>query len=108
MANYPLGWVIGRTKVDIGNGKETDESWFKNDGTVNTISMPRPFTGKNGPEPLKTFSDTEPIEKGIWNFMGEYELDHKSFLGFFVDDEKQIKEMMERFESQARILYSLP
>jgi len=40
--------------------------------------------------------------------MGEYDLDHKSFIGFFVNDEKQIKEMMERFESQARILYSLP
>ncbi len=108
MANYPLCWVIGRTKVDMGNGKKTDEIWFKNDGTVNTISMIHPFTGKNGPEPLKTFSDTEPIEKGIWNFMGEYDLDHKSFIGFFIDDEKQIDEMMERFESQAQILYSLP
>ena len=108
MSNYPLGWIIGRTKVDMGNGKKTDESWFKNDGTVNTISMLRPFTGKNGPEPLKTFLPTEPIEKGIWNFMGEYAEDHKSFIGIFIDDEKQIAEMMQRFESQARLLYSLP
>ena len=107
MTNYPLSWIIGRTKVDMGNGEETDESWFKNDGTVNTISMLRPFTGENGPEPLKTFSDKGPIEKGIWNFMGEYELDHKSFIGIFIDDEKQIDLMMKRFESQAQILRSL-
>ena len=107
MTNYPLSWIIGRTNVDMGNGEETDESWFKNDGTVNTISMLRPFTGENGPEPLKTFSDKGPIEKGIWNFMGEYELDHKSFIGIFIDDEKQIDLMMKRFESQAQILHSL-
>ena len=39
--------------------------------------------------------------------MGEYELDHKSFIGIFIDDEKQIDLMMKRFESQAQILHSL-
>lgn len=108
MANYPLGWLMGRTFVDLGNGQTTDESWFENDGTVNTISMLRPFTGANGPEPVKPFSNSESIQKGVWNFMGKYELDHKSFIGIFVKDKKKVDEMMNRFENHARILNSLP
>ena len=107
-ANYPLGWVIGRTKVDMGNGEKTDETWFKNDGTVNTISMIRPFTGQNGPEPLKHFIPGKPIKKGVWNFMGEYSTDHKGFVGIFINDQARIDEMMSRFESHAQRLYSLP
>ena len=45
--NYPLCWFMGRNVVDMGGGQTTDSTWFENDGTVNTISMIRPFTGKN-------------------------------------------------------------
>jgi hypothetical protein len=92
----------------MGNGEKTDETWFKNDGTVNTISMIRPFTGQNGPEPLKHFIPGKPIKKGVWNFMGEYLTDHKGFVGIFINDQAQIDEMMRRFESHAQLLYSLP
>ena len=71
--NYPLCWFMGRNFVDMGNGKSTDSTWFENDGTVNTVSMMRPFTGNNGPEPMKVFSSSEPIEAGVWNIMGKYE-----------------------------------
>lgn len=108
LANYPLGWIIGRTQIDMGNGGKTDDTWFKNDGTVNTISMLRPFTGKNGPEPMKTFKAGIAVEKGMWNFMGEHATDHKGFVGIFVDDETKITEMMHIFESHAKLLYSLP
>ncbi|HIA78782.1 MAG TPA: hypothetical protein EYO07_01280 [Candidatus Marinimicrobia bacterium] len=106
--NYPLCWFMGRNVVDMGDGQTTDSTWFENDGTVNTISMIRPFTGKNGPEPMKIFSNSEPVETGIWHFMGKYQQDHKNFIGFFLDDKNLITEMMNRYENHARILYSLP
>ena len=106
--NYPLCWFMGRNVVDMGDGQTTDSTWFENDGTVNTISMIRPFTGKNGPEPMKIFSNSEPVETGIWHFMGKYQQDHKNFIGFFLDDEKMVNAMMTRFENHVRILYSLP
>ena len=106
--NYPLCWFMGRNVVDMGGGQTTDSTWFENDGTVNTISMIRPFTGKNGPEPMKIFSNSEPVETGIWHFMGKYQQDHKNFIGFFLDDKNMVAEMMNRYENHARILYSLP
>ena len=106
--NYPLCWFMGRNVVDMGGGQTTDSTWFENDGTVNTISMIRPFTGKNGPEPMKIFSNSEPVETGIWHFMGKYQQDHKNFIGFFLDDKNMVTEMMNRYENHARILYSLP
>ena len=106
--NYPLCWFMGRNFVDMGNGQSTDSTWFENDGTVNTVSMVRPFTGNNGPEPIKIFSSSEPIEAGVWHFMGKYQQDHKNFIGFFLDDKKMVNAMMDRFENHARILYSLP
>lgn len=106
--NYPLCWFMGRNVVDMGDGQTTDSTWFENDGTVNTISMIRPFTGKNGPEPMKIFSNSEPVETGIWHFMGKYQQDHKNFIGFFLDDKNLVTEMMNRYENHARILYSLP
>ena len=106
--NYPLCWFRGRIVVDMGVGQTTDSTLFENDGTVNTISMIRPFTGKNGPEPMKIFSNSEPVETGIWHFMGKYQQDHKNFIGFFLDDKNLITEMMNRYENHARILYSLP
>jgi hypothetical protein len=43
---------MGRITINAGNGLVTDSTWFEYDGTVNTISMVRPFTGRNGPEPM--------------------------------------------------------
>ena len=79
-----------------------------NYGTVNTISMTRPFTGKNGPEPMVNLKKGETPEPGIWNFMGKYNLDHKNFIGFFLDSQKMIDDMYSRFEYHASLLYSLP
>ena len=106
--SYPWSWLIGRSKVDMGNGRKTDETWYRNDGTVNTISMKRPFTGKNGPEPVIELSKHGFIKPGIWNFIGEFEYDHKTFIGHFLSDENKIKEIMNIFEDHARLLYKLP
>jgi len=57
---------------------------------------------------MKIFSNSEPVETGIWHFMGKYQQDHKNFIGFFLDDKNMVTEMMNRYENHARILYSLP
>ena len=108
LANYPLCYLMGRIQVKSSENLKTDSTWFENDGTVNTVSMVRPFTGDNGPEPMKEIKKGEKPEPGIWNFMGKYNLDHKNFIGFFVDSEEMIDNMMTRFENHAALLYSLP
>ncbi len=108
LPNYPLCYLMGRININAGNGLVTDSTWFENDGTVNTISMTRPFTGKNGPEPMVNLKKGETPKIGIWNFMGKYNLDHKNFIGFFLDSQKMIDDMYSRFEYHASLLYSLP
>ena len=107
MMSYPWSWLIGRTKVGMGDGQKTNEDWFENDGTVNTISMARPFTGKNGPEPMEILSNSK-IEPGIWLNMGKFNFDHKAFVGHFLDDPNKINDIMYIFERHANRLYSLP
>ena len=106
--SYPWSWLIGRSLVDMGNGQKTNEDWFKNDGTVNTISMKRPFTGKNGPEPMRLLSSSNQIEPGVWLHIGEFPFDHKAFVGHFLDDPNKINDIMRIFEEHANRLYSLP
>lgn len=108
LANYPLCYLMGRINIKSDENLKTDSTWFENDGTVNTISMVRPFTGDNGPEPMKRIEKGEKPEPGVWNFMGEYNLDHKNFIGFFIDGKEMIDDMMTRFENHAALLYSLP
>ena len=108
LANYPLCYLMGRINIKSDENLKTDSTWFENDGTVNTISMVRPFTGDNGPEPMKRIEKGEKPEQGVWNFMGEYNLDHKNFIGFFIDGKEMIDDMMTRFENHAALLYSLP
>ena len=69
--------------------------------------MARPFTGKNGPEPMKALSNSK-IEPGIWLHIGKFNFDHKAFVGHFLDDPKKINEMMYIFERHSNRLYSLP
>ena len=108
LMSYPWSWLIGKSTVDIDDNIKTDDSWFENDGTVNTISMHRPFTGKNGPEPFTTLLSHDEIRPGIWNHIGEYEFDHKAFVGHFLNDSTKINEIMDIFENHARLLYTLP
>ena len=108
LMSYPWSWLIGKSTVDIDDNIKTDESWFENDGTVNTISMHRPFTGKNGPEPFTTLLSHDEIRPGIWNHIGEYEFDHKAFVGHFLNDSTKINAIMDIFENHARLLYTLP
>ena len=108
LPNYPLCYLMGRITINAGNGLVTDSTWFENDGTVNTISMVRPFTGRNGPEPMVDYKKGIKLRPGIWNYMGKYNLDHKNFIGFFLESQEMVDNLFKRFESHASMLYSLP
>ena len=40
--------------------------------------------------------------------MGKYNLDHKNFIGFFLESQEMVDNLFKRFESHASMLYSLP
>ncbi|MBR3738197.1 MAG: hypothetical protein IKN26_05615, partial [Eubacterium sp.] len=58
-------------------GFVVDESWFMNDGLVNTVSAMAPFDA-----PQKEY-ESEDVERGIWNIMPIYDGDHMSLQGGF-------------------------
>lgn len=66
---------MGKFTGETDGGYVIDESWFENDGLVNTISATAPFDA-----PSKEF-DKDNISKGEWNIMPVYEGDHMSLQG---------------------------
>lgn len=77
-----MGKFTGKTD----GGYVIDESWFNNDGLVNTISATAPFNA-----PSKEF-DKDNISKGEWNIMPVYVGDHMSLQGglFKKNDVKEL------------------
>ncbi len=68
---------IGTLAGTTSGGYVVDESWFENDGLVNTVSASAPSSA-----PSKEF-DKSNITKGIWNIMPVYQGDHMSLQGGF-------------------------
>ena len=68
---------LGRLKGTTSGGYVVDESWFENDGLVNTVSAKAPSDA-----PSKAF-DAENITAGVWNIMPVYQGDHMSLQGGF-------------------------
>ena len=68
---------LGKLKGITTGGYVVDESWFENDGLVNTVSAKAPSDA-----PSKDF-DAENIAAGIWNIMPVYHCDHMSLQGGF-------------------------
>ncbi len=66
---------IGILKGTTSGGYVVDESWFENDGLVNTVSAKAPSDA-----PSKDF-DKGNIIAGIWNIMPVYRGDHMSLQG---------------------------
>jgi len=106
--SYPWSWLIGRTNIEKNGRNITDSNWYENDGTVNTISMARPYSGKNGAEPLAPLTNTNKLETGTWYHIGKFHYDHKAFIGHFLDDPEKINEIKLIFENHAKVLYQLP
>ena len=69
--------LMGKFTETSDGGIVADESWFENDGLVNTISALAPF---NAPQ---TEYAEGAVEPGIWNIMPTYDGDHMSLQGGF-------------------------
>ena len=69
--------LMGRLKETTPAGFEVDETWFMNDGLVNTISAIAPFGA-----PQKEYEQGN-VSRGIWNIMPIYDGDHMSLQGGF-------------------------
>ena len=69
--------LMGRLTETTPKGFVVDESWFMNDGLVNTVSAMAPFDA-----PQKEY-ESEDVERGIWNIMPIYDGDHMSLQGGF-------------------------
>ncbi len=68
---------MGMLKGTTSGGYVVDESWFENDGLVNTVSAKAPSDA-----PSKDF-DKDNITPGVWNIMPVYQGDHMSLQGGF-------------------------
>ena len=68
---------MGKFTETSDGGIVADESWFENDGLVNTISARAPF---NAPQRDYVAGD---VKTGEWNIMPTYDGDHMSLLGGF-------------------------
>ena len=67
--------IMGRHCGTTPKGNYFDESWFDNDGLVNTLSAKAPFHAPS------TEFDPDKIKTGIWNVMPTYYGDHMSLQG---------------------------
>ena len=67
--------MMGRLTGVTPKGFVVDESWFENDGLVNTISAGAPF----GEESVRL--DRDNIRPGIWNVAEAHRGDHMSLMG---------------------------
>jgi triacylglycerol lipase len=69
-----MGCYHGTTKA----GCVVDNSWYANDGLVNTLSARAPFGSPQKP------LDRSNIERGVWNVMPDLQKDHGFFQGGFI------------------------
>ena len=67
--------LMGKHTETTPKGFEVDETWFMNDGLVNTVSAYAPFEA-----PQKEYEEGN-VERGIWNIMPTYDGDHLSLQG---------------------------
>ena len=73
--------LLGARSGYWSDGSKTDSLWFENDGVVNTISMYRPSTGINGPDPLSEYEKGDLLIPGQWYWQKISKMDHWSIIG---------------------------
>jgi triacylglycerol lipase len=71
------GILMGKLTETTTNGFVVDESWYMNDGLVNTVSAYAPLGA-----PQKEY-DENVVQRGMWNIMPIYDGDHMSLQGGF-------------------------
>ena len=99
-----MRWLLWPAGLLIGQTKKENHFWYKNDGIVNTISMYAPTTGKNGPEPATFFNGIP--EKGIWQNIETYHMDHHKIIGANVNKE-EANEIFSIYLNHCKLLYGL-
>ena len=98
---------MGMKKAYFSDGSETDSTWFENDGIVNKISMYGPTTGSNGQDPITIYREDELLITGQWYVMGEYQSDHKRFVGHNIN-QNEFDSLITIYKNHAQLLWSLP
>ena len=99
--------LMGMKKAYFSDGSETDSTWFENDGIVNKISMYGPTTGSNGQDPITIYREDELLITGQWYVMGEYQSDHKRFVGHNIN-QNEFDSLITIYNNHAELLWSLP
>ena len=99
-----MRWLLWPAGLLIGQTKKENHFWYKNDGIVNTISMYAPTTGKNGPEPATIFNGIP--EKGVWQNIETYHMDHHKIIGANVNKE-EANEIFSIYLNHCKLLYGL-
>lgn len=100
--------ILGRKTAYWGDGTATDSTWYENDGVVNTISMARPTTGLNGPDPMEIYHPGMALSPGRWYFMGKLHLDHKKIIGHGLDEDSDVDAIWQLYRDHCALLWSLP
>ena len=90
------------------NNPLIDDSWWENDGVVNTVSMKGPFF--NSDDPIEEYDGTP--KRGIWNYMGVLSsIDHTDILGIpngNVDVPEGYESIIDFYSSLCRFISELP
>lgn len=74
---WPMGLFMGSAKGVTRGVIVIDESWFPNDGVVNTVSCIAPVN-----EPQRAY-DPANLQPGIWQVLPVFQGDHAAILGGF-------------------------
>lgn len=99
--------LMGSKKAYFADGSVTDSTWFENDGIVNKSSMFGPTTGINGPDPITNYREEDLLIPGQWYVMGEYQSDHRKFIGHSVN-KVMFDSLKTVFIAHSSLLWSLP
>jgi len=99
--------LLGSKIIFKENGTETDSTWWENDGIVNTRSMRGPTSGENGPDPIVSYVETDPLMQGQWYTFAPIKLDHYQSVGHMISKDKR-EALDSIYINHARLLLSLP
>lgn len=87
---HPYGWLtsifqpqadaMGHYTRNQAGHVVINDSWFQNDGVVNTISTRAPTTGTTA-QPSVNFNWNGAPVKGTWQYMGTWDWDHMDMVG---------------------------
>jgi len=107
-----LSRFLGSYSAAEQGGVQVDESWWPNDGLVNTCSMDGPTLGSSDRIVPYPGSEAGAPRPGVWNFMGVLEsVDHLDIVGLdplWREHPRGSDSLLDWYASLARMLTALP